>query len=147
VSRSFALLLLLSMQAVARTDASADDFSIILERTGCLGSCPDYTVTIHGDGTVLYEGRYDVRFVGTRKTTIPPSAVQKLIQRLREKDFFSWEEKDYVCLDFSQVGISVILNGRSKRVIEGCEQPGKVLNLADEIDRISGAKRWVGKVR
>ncbi len=92
---------LLSLQSLAQTSAPADDFSITLERLGCLGN----------------------------------------------DEFFGWEEKKEVCLDFPEVDITVTLNGHRKRVLEGCNSPGKVLRLADEIDRISGAKRWIGKVR
>ena len=138
---------LLSLQSLAQTSAPADDFSITLERLGCLGSCPDYKVTILGDGSVKYDGRAYVRIEGVRDNTIQGSAVQKLVQKLRDDEFFGWEEKKEVCLDFPEVDITVTLNGHRKRVLEGCNSPGKVLRLADEIDRISGAKRWIGKVR
>lgn len=84
---------------------------------------------------------------GVRKARISPQAVRKLVQRLRREDFFHWEEKKVVCVDYPEVHITVDLNAQHKRVIEGCNTPGKVLKLADEIDRVSGAKRWVGKVR
>ena len=131
----------------AQTSFAADDFSITLERNGCLGSCPDYKVTILGNGSVQYLGRAFVRIGGIRRKTVPIPIVQKLIQRLRDQDFFHWEEKQQVCLDFPEVDITVTLKGQQKLVLEGCNSPGKVLALADEIDRISGAKQWVGKVR
>ena len=61
--------------------------------------------------------------------------------------FFHWEEKKEVCVDFPEVDITVALNGQHKRVIEGCNASGKVLKVAAEIDRISGAESWVGKAR
>jgi hypothetical protein len=127
--------------------APQNDFSITLERGGCLGSCPDYKVTILGDGSVQYVGRAYVRADGIRRKTVPVPAVQKLVQRLRDEHLFDWEEKKQVCLDFPEVDIAVTLNGHQKRVLEGCNLPGKVLALADEIDKISGARHWVGKVR
>ena len=144
--RLFLLLLIVALPTFAQ-NKPLDDFSITLKRTGCLGSCPDYQVTIHGDGSVLYEGRYSVRADGVRRATISPQAVQKLIQRLRHQSFFHWEEKKEVCVDFPEVDITVALNGQHKRVIEGCNASGKVLKLAAEIDRISGAESWVGKAR
>jgi hypothetical protein len=33
-----------------------------------------------------------------------------------------------------------------KHVLEGYNSPGQVLSLANDIDRISGARLWVGKV-
>ena len=139
--------IVLVLLSAAQTSIPGNDFSIALERAGCLGSCPDYTVTILGNGSVEYEGRAYVRSKGIRRKTIPVSAVQTLVQRLRDEDFFHWEEKKEVCVDFPEVDITVTLKGQRKRVLEGCSSPGKVMALADDIDKISGAKRWVGKVR
>jgi hypothetical protein len=139
--------ILLTLQLATQTSAPAEDFSITLERVGCVGSCPDYKVTILGNGSVRYEGRAYVRIEGIRKNTIPVSVVQKLVQKLRDEDFFHWEEKTEVCLDFPEVSITATLNGQRKHVLEGCNSPGNVLRLAGEIDRTSGVKRWVGNVR
>ena len=139
--------ILVALFSAAQTGSVADDFSITLERVGCVGSCPDYKVTILANGSVEYEGRAYVRIEGTRGSTIPASIVQKLVERLRDDDFFHWEEKKQVCLDFPEVHITAMMNGRRKHVLEGCNSPGKVLALADEIDRISGTRHWVGKVR
>ena len=139
--------ILVALLLAAQTGPVADDFSVTLERVGCLGSCPDYKVTILADGSVEYEGRAYVRVEGTRRSTIPASTVQKLVQRLRDEDFFHWEEKHLVCLDFPEVHITVMMNERRKHVLEACNSPGKVLALADEIDRISGTRHWVGNVR
>lgn len=110
--RLFLLILIVATPAFAQNKPD-EDFSITLERIGCVGSCPDYQVTIHGDGSVLYEGRYSVRAEGVRKATISPKAVRKLIQRLRREDFVHWEEKKIVCVDYPQVDITVDLDGHT----------------------------------
>src|SRR5437899_13008981 len=92
--------IVLVLLSAAQTSAPGDDFSIALERVGCLGSCPDYKVTILANGSVEYEGRAYVRSKGIRRKTISVSAVQTLVQRLRDEDFFHWEEKKEVCVDF-----------------------------------------------
>jgi len=137
-------IVLLSVMSGAQSEAQVD-FSISLERVGCLGSCPDYKITISGGGTVRYDGRAYVTVEGIRETKIPPSAVKSLIQKLRDQDFFHWPEKKEVCVDFPEVDITATLNRQSNHVLEGCNSPGKVLQLAKEIDRISGAERWIGK--
>ena len=142
-----AVFLLLALKSAAQTSAATNDFSITLERIGCLGSCPDYTITILADGSVQFEGRAYVRAEGAHKATISASAVQKLIMRLRNENFFQWEEKKEVCVDFPEVHITATLNGQHKQVLEGCNSPGKVLRLANEIDRISGARHWIGTAK
>jgi hypothetical protein len=127
----------------AQDDANLADFSITLKRVGCVGSCPDYEVTILGNGRVRYQGNAYVRVEGVRERVIPVLNVQKLVTRLQNEHFFQWDETDAVCLDFPEVHITASVRAHSKHVLEGCNKPGKVLTLAKEIDRISGTKRWV----
>jgi hypothetical protein len=134
--------IVLSSLSVAQSPHRSDDFSITLERIGCLGICPDYKVTILGSGAVRYEGRFYVRVKGVRQTTVPVADVKGLIQKLRDENFFHWKERTVVCVDYPEVLITATLNGRRKHVLEGCRTPGKILELANEIDRISGAKSW-----
>jgi len=134
----------LSLTSLAQSSAPANDFAITLERRSCLGNCPDYEVTILANGSVRYEGRWYVRVKGIRQTVIPVSTVQELAQEVRDKNFFQWQEKKFICIDYPEVHITAISEGRRKHVLEGCNTPGKVLKLADEIDRISGAYAWVG---
>ena len=124
-----------------------DDFSITLERIGCLGICPDYKIMIQGNGTVKYVGHAYVSVEGIRNTTIPVLAVQKLQQKLRDEDFLHWPEQKEVCVDYPEINITATLDGKRKHVLEGCNQPGRVLQLASEIDLTSGSERWTGKHR
>jgi len=127
----------------AQDDANLADFSITLKRTACLGACPDYEVTIHGNGRVRYQGNWYVRVKGVRERVIPIPNVQKLARRLEAVQFFAWHETDLVCLDFPEVRINASLGPRRNHVLEGCNTPGKVLALAAEIDRTAGTNRWV----
>jgi hypothetical protein len=137
------IFIIIALPSSTQSKAPADDFSLTLERIGCLGSCPDYKVTIQSDGTLQYEGRAYVHVEGVRKKKLPLGVVQRLAQRLQEEDFLHWEEKKSVCIDFPETHITATLNGVRKRVMEGCNAPGKVLKLANEIERITGIKRWI----
>jgi hypothetical protein len=142
-----ALILVLGTSPSAHAESPAEKFSITLQRIGCLGFCPDYKVTIFGNGSVRYEGRMYVREKGVRENTIPVSTVQRLIRKLRDEDVFNWKEETVVCVDYPEVHIRIMLDGKSKHVLEGCKTPGKVLKLADEIDRISGTSIWRENLR
>jgi hypothetical protein len=52
-----------------------------LVRTPCFGLCPDYSVSIFGDGTVLYEGRRFVKNKGERHGRVSIDAVRLLANR------------------------------------------------------------------
>jgi len=138
------LSMLLAVQLGAQSSAPKTDFSITVERIGCLGRCPDYTVSILSDGSVRYIGRAYVRVEGIRRKKIRTSYVEKLREKLVNEEFFNWEENTKVCVDLPEVKISATMGKQRKQVIEGCNLPGKVLRLADEVDKISGAREWVG---
>ena len=144
---AIALLLCASFVAPSHAGlaASASNFSISLKRTGCLGECPGYEVTISEDGLVRNDGQYYVAVEGVRTTKISPAEVQLLIRKLQRERYFEWTTAKEACVDFPEVEITATLQGRSHRVIERCNRPGKVLSLASQIDRISGANRWVRK--
>ena len=140
-------LIVLSAAPSTQVSTVPNDFSLTLERVGCLGSCPDYTITILGNGSVTYEGKSYVQVQGVRTKKISRAAVEKLVRRLQSENFLKWEEKNVVCIDFPEVHISATLNGKHKNVLEGCNSRGKVLELAKEIDRLSGANAWIGSTR
>ncbi|MFZ0863707.1 MAG: DUF6438 domain-containing protein, partial [Candidatus Sulfotelmatobacter sp.] len=54
---SCVFLLVFSLQLSTQSNAPAADFSLTLERTGCEGFCPWYSVAILSDGSVHYEGK------------------------------------------------------------------------------------------
>jgi hypothetical protein len=137
----------MAVLSAAQTGRVPKDFSVTLERTGCVGSCPGYKVTILADGSVHYDGLYYVQAEGVRSKTIPTAKVEKVAQVLRDDHFFDWEGKQSVCLDFPVVYITALMNGNEKHVLEGCNQAGDVLTLARTIDKVAGTERWVGKVR
>lgn len=74
---------------------------------------------------------------------IPQTEVRKFVQRLHRENFFEWSENAKRCWDVPQTRITVKLSGQTKYVRDTCDSPGKVLDLAHEIDRISGTDRWV----
>ena len=141
----FVSLIALNTASAAQPSDELRDFSVTLERTGCLGSCPDYKVTISGTGAVLYEGRSSVHAKGERRSKISASAVQQIIQTLRSEQFFQWDEDSGRCVDAPEIHITVRLNGLEKQVKQGCSPSDKVLHLAREIETTSGAKKWVGR--
>lgn len=52
--------------------------SLSLYLNGCYGTCPHFTITVHGNGLVEYEGKEHVRLEGKREATLPRDDVQRL---------------------------------------------------------------------
>jgi len=105
--------------------------------------CPVYTVTIHGTGTVEYEGYEWVKFIGRHQGSIPLDNVRTLVECFFDADFFSPEEPQlhatttgdpgvtftYTCGDFSTTVV---------------DRTGRFGRLRECIDQLSNTEMWTG---
>lgn len=138
--------LVLSVWAPAQR-ATPDNTEIMLQRTGCLGMCPAYKVTIRGNGLVVYEGRDYVHTRGIRTGKISSSAFQALVQKFMDAKFFDMRGGG-IANDAPIETVSFTFDGRRNEVKEGCACPSDLVKLEDEIDKTAGSERWVrGRVR
>lgn len=123
-----------------------EDVVITLERTRCFGFCPDYMVTIYGNGTVLYEGRDFVRVEGTQVSQVPEDEVKGLVDAFYEAGFFSMRDRyEEQVTDLPSQTTSITIDGTKKTVYRYGFQPERLVMLEDRIDEVAGTERWVVK--
>ena len=130
------------------TPDNLEDVMITLERTACFGVCPVYTLTIHGDGRVVYEGMRFVRVEGTVTTTISEDEIKQLIAEFQKIDYFSlrdsYEERN--ATDMPSTFTSLTVNGKTKTVRHyhgDFSAPEKLTGLEDRIDQIVNSDQWI----
>jgi hypothetical protein len=123
--------------------------SISLTRTSCLGPCPDYTLTIHADGYVEYDGRHFVATAGAATGQIEQVEADRMFERLQAVDFFHLED----CADKLDVPLLIVevrTAEQSHRVASnsGCTGPGieQLHAAASELESTVQSDRWVGHV-
>ena len=138
---------------------------ITLRRSACYGSCPDYIVTISGDGSVVFSTREDpvdpvagvhrefsrsrgVLVPGTHRTKISPEEVDALVDRFRQTRFFELkDEYRYEATDAPTYVVSIDTGRGAKRVIDyigtKAGMPKAVTSLEDAIDTAAGSRRWI----
>ena len=68
----------LAGRAKAPAPLSTDE--VQLTRTECYGTCPVYTVTIRGDGSVVFEGQASVAATSSANPSTRPVSVSPLQQ-------------------------------------------------------------------
>ena len=124
------------------------DVVITLERTVCFGACPDYTLTIYGDGTVTYEGRHFVRIEGTRTITISEEKIKQLLSEFQRVDYFSLDDnyEEFMATDMPSAITSLKINGKMKTVRHyhgDFSAPEQLTELEDRIDEIVNSDQWI----
>ena len=161
-----ALLLLLSSVGLSQkappnlqsiTPEEIKTLEISFERTGCYGTCPAYTIAIHGDGKVEYEGVKNVKMVGRREGNINNDDVQSLLSLFDKANFFSIGENVSqekcnctICTDMASAITDISVAGSKHTVLHylGCSCASKELfELEAKIDQIVKVDQWTGDVR
>lgn len=149
---AFALVACAPVEAPAEptsvTPNPATNVEITLVRGVCYGFCPDYTVTINGNGQVRYTGRRFVNAVGERTATIPAEDVARLVARFDEIGFTRLQDAYRANVsDLPTYRVTLTRNGQTKTVLDyggqGAGMPATVRELQNEIDRVAGTAQWV----
>jgi hypothetical protein len=90
---------------------------ITLETTGCLGSCPIYSLTLRRDGSIVYEGKGYVRRKGIIRSRLARSDFLRLELLLFKHGYFQLAQhydREVTCNP--SVITSAVIGGRRKRI-------------------------------
>ena len=121
---------------------------ITLERTRCFGVCPAYTLTIYGDGQVVYDSKDFVRIEGTRTANISEEKVRQLVTEFQNIDYFSLDDsyEEFNVTDMPSAITSITINGQTKTIRHyhgDLSAPKKLTELENRIDQIVNTDQWI----
>lgn len=121
-----------------------EDVTITLERTVCFGACPDYSVTVFGNATVIYEGRNFVAVEGKHTAQIPHEDVEELVSEFYRAGFFSLNDRyEQQVTDLPSQTTTITIDGMTKFVYRYGSEPKRLAELEDKIDEIAQTEKWV----
>jgi hypothetical protein len=160
------LVLLLVAACAAPTQRPIDNraatapmaLEITLSRTECFGSCPIYSVTIHGDGRVDWRGEKFVEAKGERHASIIRSQLDALVATIDRVGFFQLDEFGtppradhtrvfHTCSDTPSAIVTVVRNGQHHTTSNDHCNPSPATELEDQIEAVIQTARWIGAVR
>ena len=129
-----------------------DSVIVKLERFGA-DIEPDYSITIHGHGAVIYHGRDNVRIKGNKEEKIDDDKVVSIITEFKNADFFSFEETYSVDnpggVPYATISISLPtedgqLKTKSVTYYHGAKStPEELKKLGGKIDEVTRSDRWI----
>ena len=123
------------------------DIAITLERTGCFGSCPSYSVTIRPTG-ITFEGGGFVVAGGKHTAAVEASAVRSLAKTFLDADIYSMDSSYAASVtDCPTYMLSITIDGRSKSVQDymgsWVGMPADIHDLEDQVDEFADTRRWI----
>lgn len=148
--RRLIALFALSLLGACATRSASSIGEVTLERTACFGSCPAYTVSIAPDGAVTFVGQNHTRVVGEQHGQADRAAVATLHRRIVTAGFFNLRDEYRADVsDLPDYIVTVRRGDLTKRVLDyagtAAGMPQTVREIEEEIDRVAGTERWVGR--
>lgn len=143
------LILILSLNACAGAKKASNVFEpdatdrLILQRTGCYGTCPIYEVVLFGNGIISYDGKqYTERtgkFIGELDSEITFSLFNKAAK-------MSWGEypKEFPMdnVDFPQFFIGMQTEKIDRTIKANSKAAPELILLSLEIDKVLQGVSW-----
>jgi ankyrin repeat protein len=121
--------------------------AITLQRTGCYGTCPSYSVELRTD-EVVFEGSGYVVATGVHRDRSDPDAVRKLAKEFVAANFYSMNpEYEANITDNPTYILSINIDGHEQKVVdyvgEWVGMPAVIRRLEDEVDTVARTDRWI----
>ena len=154
-----AIVALISFVAVwepTKTGALSDpkdlaSVKIELARGPCFGSCPQYTITVQGDGRVEYSGRQrHSRFDSRKVGKIESEKITQILRTLDQVKFMALDDRAFSWgFDTPSVGVHIWEDGKTKQVVSDAGFVGpkngrqsRFVDATQELDRILNSTKW-----
>ena len=137
---------------------------VTLERTYCLGACPVYVVTVHGDGRIVWNGIDNVAVTGPMQARVDRATVERLSRLIDRARFFERDASGelqsgpvcstingmttcsfatHICTDTSHAKLTISKNGRRHTVDnDHCDEKPGIDEIEDAVDAL--VQPWIG---
>lgn len=142
----------LEVPSPAPADSGSGD-TILLRRSGCFGRCPEYSLTIAGDGGVVFDGQRYVSAPGRHQGRADAAKLAQLRQLLRDpatrqlRDIYHPGASgcDGWATDMTSVTLDWTLGGEHRHFEHylGCRNPAtRLREIAAAIDAAAESEQW-----
>lgn len=126
-----------------------------LERKGTAdGLSPVYSLTIHGNGSVIYEGIKNVDNTGIHRYNIPKDRAMGLVNDFKNVYYDGFKLKYSPSNDTNLLPVTTSIDwegwkGKTDRVVNdhSDDVPPFLLTLENKIDQVANSKQWIGEHR
>jgi hypothetical protein len=126
------------------------DLEVSIQREACFGSCPVYSLTVSGDGSVTFQGEDYVLMTGTHTSSVSPESIEELVQAIEETGYFDLRNQytAYEVTDNPYTTTTVTLDGHTKTIRHyhgDRSAPEQLTRFEKTIDRIANVQQWIGR--
>jgi len=146
--RLFIIFLIFSFCCSSQKHIPINDSSVlpflVMKRTACYGTCPQYMITIYHHGLVRYEGKMFVDKIGCFEAMLSDELIHDIKLKLYNVNFFEFEtEYDSNITDVPSTILKIHLDGKTHEVMDRFNGPLELKGVHVLIDHyVDSIIKW-----
>ncbi|HVA99342.1 MAG TPA: DUF6438 domain-containing protein [Bacteroidia bacterium] len=120
-----------------------DSTLIWMSKTPCFGKCPVYTIDIHANGKVIFDGSQNISKIGTYEKQLSKGFLDSLTQTFEDAHFFDFKD-NYTAMMTSipTTFIRFVHDGKDKKIRDYYNAPQTLHELENRIIEIVNEDNW-----
>lgn len=139
----FAILFLTNCEA----PAPYADSKIEMTKTACFGACPDYDISIDGNGIALFEGRQHAPRKGSYQLNIGQEKAKTIFDAFQNANFWAFEDEYTSNIsDLPTTFLTFSHDGKSKKIKDYYGSPDELKALEKMLEELVDEDGW-GEVK
>lgn len=120
-----------------------DSLYVSMERTACLGTCPNYKLSIYESGFAIYEGLNFVNKEGKYYAKMNDPELEKIRGMVNEIEYFKLSNKyDSPITDIPSTITIVNIDGKQKKIVNRYKGPKELERFENMLDEIADRFEW-----
>ena len=126
-----------SIENPSEAPAVKESIFLTMERTPCLGRCPNYKITIMNTGKVIYNGIKFTKKEGHFTKMLSVNQLSEIQTKIEEINLFEMDSKyDSNVTDIAAVALYVVHKGSKKKIFNRYGGPKELKEFENLIDLI-----------
>lgn len=119
-----------------------------IQRTGCYGICPTYSIEVRGNGEVFFSGEQNVPATGHFHSHVSQAIVDHLLSCFRKADYLSLKDEYVAMITDNPTCITSIQFDTVRKSVKdyvgfAAGMPENLWQVEREMDQIAREKRWI----
>lgn len=142
--KKFSMILLVLAFGCKSVQTTSDDVPVIfMSKTACLGTCPDYDISVFSNGVVMLNARQFVEMEGTFKAKMSKEALNDLIEDFTSSSFNSFQtEYKSNRTDLPTTKLTFNSEGEKKTIIDYDGAPEELKSLEAKVHGLLETLNW-----
>lgn len=113
----------------------ADDDFVLLQRSGCFGTCPIYEITLYASGKINYKGKAYTQYQGFYTGEINKELAYNFFNKIKDYKWVAYPEKYPIDnVDFPQFQLSYNTKNIQKTIKGNSRADTEIIELTRELD-------------